>query len=173
MVELIQQGKSSCRRPAGGESVKLSPFGAKSMIADVLPSKSGDELTRRHRRSRRAPRRFSSSAAVPVGFPPARIAGSPHGSSPERAKKPVARTTALVVRGSSIATSKVIVVRQGDGGPGVRDADRKGGGPRHLLQTQAVGLGCGISPRWGSPPIAARKSCTPRQGGKNVSEKGS
>ena len=45
----------------------------------------------------------------------------------------VARTTASRVRGTSVATSVLTVVRQGDRGPRVRTADRKGGGPRYLL----------------------------------------
>ena len=48
-------------------------------------------------------------------------------------EKPVARTTASVVRGTSVETSVVTVVRQGDRGTSVRDADRNGGGPRYLL----------------------------------------
>ncbi len=37
-----------------------------------------------------------------------------------------------MVRGTSVETSVVTVMRQGDRGPSVRDADRKGG-PRYVL----------------------------------------
>ena len=41
-------------------------------------------------------------------------------------QKPVARTTAIVVRGTSVGTSVVTVVRQGNHGTSVTDAGRRG-----------------------------------------------